>query len=164
MSCKTRVKSACILAGEALPFGFNWVDEFAERWSPNSAFPSLTAIRPSSAELQTGFEYSSSGGQSGPEEPEWPTTLGGTVSDGSITWTAQALSNSSLLERIGTVDWPAVSGFTITPDDALDDPGEQLTVAKIGSATASSTRTEIRVVVTTTAGNIYVGIIKMKVE
>lgn len=163
MSCETRIFSTCILAGESLPFEINWTYELSNRWAPNSAFSALSAVRPASTTNQTGFEYSSSGGQSGPLEPEWPTTLGATVTDGSITWTAQALSNTSLRERIDTVNWPEVTDFAITPNTPIDEPGRQLTGAQIGSDVAIS-RADIKVEVGTTAGNLYIGWLKMKVR
>jgi hypothetical protein len=162
MTCKSRVFSSCILAGETLPFEFDWTQEFASYWAAGGSFPQFSAIRPVS--VTTGLEYVSSGGQAGEEEPTWPTTIGGTVEDGSITWTAQALSNSSLRERISTASWPAVTGFTISDETTTDEPGRQLTTAKINADTAISSRRQIRVELTTTEGNEYVGIIKMKVE
>lgn len=164
MPPQTSVFNASLIDGEALPFEINWTHEFANRWTANSAFAAASCVRPSSVALQTGLEYISSGGQSGPTEPQWPTSLGETVTDGSITWTAQALSNSSLRERIATDDWPDVANFTITPATPIDEPGRQLVSAKIASDVETAVRREIRVEVTTTEDNVYVGIIKMKVE
>lgn len=161
MSCKSRVFSSCMLAGETLPFEFDWTHEFSVFWAAAGYFPALSVVRPVTG--ITGLEYVSSGGQAGEEEPTWPTTIGGTVEDGSITWTAQALSNSSLRERISTATWPAVTGFTISAEATTDQPGRQLTTAKINAEAALSSRRNIRVELTTTEGNEYVGIIKMKV-
>jgi hypothetical protein len=164
MSCKTRMFNSCIISGESLPFSFNWTHEFSNRWNPNTAYAAAVAVRPSMPELQTGLEYESSGGQSGPEEPQWPTVVGDTVTDGDITWTAAPISNASLRERVDTDNWPAVTDFTITPDAPIDEPGRQVTQAQIGSEVVIRTRRQIRCEVTTTEGNDYVGIIKMKVE
>lgn len=162
MSCKTRVFSSCLIAGETLPFQFDWTPEFAVYWAAVSSFPALSVARPLTG--GTGLEYLSGGGQSGEDEPTWPDTIGGTVDDGSITWTAQALSNASLRERISTATWPAVTGFTISSVTVTDEPGRQLTTAKISAAAAISVRRNIRVELTTTQGNEYVGILRMKVE
>jgi hypothetical protein len=162
MSCKSRVFSSCMLAGETLPFELDWTQDFAIFWAAAGVFPEFTVVRPVTG--ITGLEYVSSGGQAGEEEPTWPTTVGGTVEDGSITWTAQELSNSSLREQISTATWPAVTGFTISDETTTDEPGRQLTTAKINADTAISSRRQIRVELTTTEGNEYVGIIKMKVE
>lgn len=164
MPVKTSVFNAGLIAGEALPFEFDWTHEFANRWSANRAYAASSRLRPSTPELQTGFEYESSGGQSGPNEPEWPQVEGLPVDDGSITWTARALSNASLRERIQSATWPEVTNFTIDTETEIDEPGRQLTSAQISSETESATRREIRCEVSTTGSNIYVGILKMKVE
>lgn len=165
MACKTRIFDDCILAGEALDFPINWTLEFANLWEADQGFSSASRVRPSTPDGQTGFEYESSGGQSdGDTEPAWPTTIGETVVDGSITWTTRALSNGSLRERIASFTVPAVSGFTITPDSAIDEPGRQITMAQISAAAAINGKRSIRFEVTTTAGNEYVGIIRLKVE
>lgn len=164
MPAKTSIFNASLIAGEALPFQFDWTHEFSIRWSANSAFEASARIRPSTPEGQTGFEYESSGGQSGPEEPEWPTAEGETVTSGSITFTARALSNASLRERIVSATWPEAANFTIANETEIDAPGQQVTRAQIASDVETATRREIRVEVTTTDDNIYVGILKMKVE
>lgn len=165
MPCKTRVFSDCILAGEALDFPINWTMEFANLWEPNQAYESGALVRPSTLDGQTGFEYESSGGQSdGDTEPEWPAELNATVEDGSITWTAKELSLGSLRERISTATWPDVTGFTIENESVIDEPGRQIASAQIGAPTALSSKRSIRCEVTTTAGNDYVGVIRLKVE
>lgn len=166
MACKTRIFNDCILVGEALDFPINWTMEFANLWEPNQAFANGIKVRPTTLELQTGFDYSSSGGQSdGDTEPPWPTALAETVADGSIAaWTAGALSFDSLRERIDTVEWEAPVGFTVSDEEAIIEPGRQITTARIGADAAMSGKHDIKVLVTTTAGNEYVGIIRLKVE
>jgi hypothetical protein len=53
-------------------------------WTATTAFAAGAVVTPVTP---TGHTYSSSGGTSGAAEPAWPTTVGGTVTDGSITWT-----------------------------------------------------------------------------
>jgi len=61
-------------------------------WAANTAFANGVAVRPTSSFSQPngfrGFNFQSSGGTSGATEPAWPTTIGATVTDGTITWTA----------------------------------------------------------------------------
>jgi hypothetical protein len=162
MTCKTRVFSSCLIAGETLPFEFDWTQEFSVFWSANGYFPAFMVVRPLDPEGDTGLEYVSSGGKAGLDEPVWPAS--GSVEDGTITWTAQPLSNSSLRERISSATWPAVSGFTISAETVTDEPGRQLTTAKINATAPMASRREIQVELTTSQGNEYVGIIRMKVE
>jgi len=62
-------------------------------WSPSTAYDSGDYVRPS---IGNGFEYEcTTGGQTSPREPVWPTTVAGTVTDGSITWTARAFSTNA---------------------------------------------------------------------
>lgn len=165
MACKTKIFDDCILSGEALEFSINWTIEFANLWEPNQAYTAAVRVRPATAAGQTGFEYESSGGQSdGDTEPEWPAVLNDTVVDGSITWTARALSNASLRERISSFTVPAVTGFTIVEGTAIDEPGRQITPAQISASAALNGKRSIRYEVTTTDGNEYVGIIRLKVE
>jgi hypothetical protein len=166
MSCKTRIFDDCILAGETLEFPINWTMEFSNRWEPNQGYAASARVRPSTLEGQTGREYESGGGQSdGDTEPDWASIgLGETLVDGSITWTARALSNNSLRERISSATWPDVAGFTISNEAIIDEPGGQITSAQIGAAAALNGKRSIKVEVTTTAGNEYVGIIRLKVE
>src|SRR5437868_3469025 len=75
--------------------------ECTRYWTPNTDFASSVRIRPNK---HTGFEYASSGGRSGAREGfGWPTTLGQTVVDGSITWTCQTLSAASFKKTISGV-------------------------------------------------------------
>jgi hypothetical protein len=55
-------------------------------WSRLTTYAGPSIVYPN---VKNGFHYlTSSGGVSGSAEPTWPTTVGGTVSDGSVTWTA----------------------------------------------------------------------------
>lgn len=59
-------------------------------WSPNVAYSSQSAIVP---DTPNGFYYvASKGGTSGSSEPSFPTTIGLTVSDGTVTWTCAGSS------------------------------------------------------------------------
>jgi hypothetical protein len=62
-------------------------------WTELTAFGAGLIAVPNAYNLVGGYkhlQYVSSGGTSGPVEPIWPAVVGGTVIDGSITWTAQA--------------------------------------------------------------------------
>jgi hypothetical protein len=78
---------------------------------PNTDYSINTRVRPARA---TGLQYTATvAGRSGTDEPRWPTTVGGTVQDGSITWTAEAVSVASLLRSLNTATWTADTGVTV---------------------------------------------------
>ncbi|HEX4439517.1 MAG TPA: putative Ig domain-containing protein [Thermoanaerobaculia bacterium] len=66
--------------------------EAGTTWTASTAFAAGVVVRPASGFNSPngfrGFNFQSSGGTSGASEPVWPTTIGATVTDGTITWTA----------------------------------------------------------------------------
>lgn len=66
--------------------------ECANFWRANEAYGLGEYIRPNRA---TGYSYEcTTAGSSGAREPVWPTSIGATVPDGSVTWTcAPAAAN-----------------------------------------------------------------------
>jgi hypothetical protein len=162
MSCVYTIEK-CQAAGEKKPYGFNWTLLLANTWIPNTPYATGAKVRPSTEEKQTGFEYSSSGGQSsGKREPVWPTALGGTVVDGSITWTAAALSNDSLLERISTSTWTVDTDLTDSGDASVDSPGQQATSVYITGGTPDTTYLVLNEIVTTDGAE-YPAIIELTI-
>lgn len=62
----------------------------------------------------TGLEYkATTAGRSGSNEPRWPTVAAGTVTDGSVVWTAQAVSTNSLQRTLSSAAWSADTGITV---------------------------------------------------
>lgn len=63
--------------------------------------------------LANGFQYQATiEGTSATREPRWPEVAGQTVRDGSVTWTAEAVSGSSLERTLSSVAWDA-GGITL---------------------------------------------------
>jgi hypothetical protein len=154
----------CQGASERQDYAFNWTHEFSKRWEPVFPYATAAHIRPSSLERSTGLEYVSSGGVSGPEEPAWPTVEGGTVVDGSITWTAAAISNSSLRHRIsGTSVWTADAGITLEDEVTTDAPGLQESRIWVEGGTSGQVSTNL-CVVTTDQGAKYQGELRVTIE
>jgi hypothetical protein len=120
----------CKAADERLDYGFNLTDEFAHRWKPNRPYEYGQVVRPADLPA-TGFEYVASGADSsggvsnGESEPIWPKTLGGTVTDGSITWTAQPMSYDGLRERISDVYWIGMGDIVLADAVEQDLPALQ---------------------------------------
>jgi hypothetical protein len=163
MTCVTTVK-ACKASGEKRPYAFNWTLELSRRWEANTPFSAGVAVRPSSELLQTGFEYESSGGQSnGKKEPKWPTALGGTVTDGSITWTAVSLTNDSLLEQIATSAWQVPVGLSGSGESTIITPGQQAASIDLADGAAETTYTVVNEIVTTT-GTKYVARLELTID
>lgn len=137
MSCRI-VKKVCKTEGETKPWGFDYAgyDQdsgtwgFLSRvWAPGAVYGTDETVRPS---LPTGLQYVSTAGQSGAFEPRWPTTIGGTVTDGSITWTAEAISNDSLLTTISSSDWLADdSDLTVDGEVLVNTSGAQVATVHV---------------------------------
>lgn len=80
--------------GESMPVAPDFYDMCAVRWSPNEPISANEYVRP---QIANGFAYQASGaGLTGSNEPRWPKTLGATVTDGSVTWTAVAAGTNAL--------------------------------------------------------------------
>lgn len=90
----------------------------ASFWKPGKEYAASAYVRPS---VFTGFAYQAdgSGGQSGYDEPAWPTTLSGTVVDGDITWTAVDAGGNGVTALSSPV-------FTISPSGELSSSGETI--------------------------------------
>jgi len=95
---------------EALDYSIEFERHCARFREPNTDYALNTRVRPKRA---TGLQYVATAGRSGTEEPRWPTSVGGTVVDGSITWTAEAISTSSLIRTPSSASWAADSGITV---------------------------------------------------
>lgn len=65
-------------------------------WQPSNYYPTASFVEPPAV---TGFGYeATTAGTSGVSEPAWPQTAGGTVSDGTVVWTARTAT---------TITWTA---------------------------------------------------------
>lgn len=57
------------------------------RWQPSTVYSAGATRIPTINVVATGYYYTASAGTSGATEPTWPTTIGATVADGTVTWT-----------------------------------------------------------------------------
>jgi hypothetical protein len=161
--CQVLLK-VCQQSTERQDYAFNWTHEFARRWQPYFPFAAAIAIRPSTVEGATGFEYISSGGVSGAEEPVWSETSGETVVDGSIIWTAAPMSNASLKHRVnGASVWTAEAGLTLEDEVTTDTPGLQESRIWVEGGVTGQTYRNF-VAVPTDQGAIYEGELRIKIE
>jgi hypothetical protein len=162
MTCVYTVEK-CQKAGENRPYGFDWTVFLANRWRANTPFAVDDRVRPTTELKHTGFEYASSGGQSnGKKEPSWPKTLSATVLDGSIRWTAVAMSTDGLLETIVTSTWTVPGAVTDTTDAVVNEAGRQATSVFLASATPGEY--EIVNEIVTSSGAEYQAVITLTIE
>lgn len=146
-----------------LDYGFNWTDQLARKWAANTPFGVDVAVRPAGS--ATGFQYTSSGGQSAAEEPVWPTTDGDTVTDGSIVWTAEAIDDDSLEDQIDSSTWSASdpAGLTVEAVAPTILPGLQQTSVILSAGDVGETYT-VENEVTTTNGFEYIGRVLLTID
>ena len=144
MSCRI-IQKVCKTETEVKRYGFDYAGYDPESgswgflvrvWAPGAVYVSEVVVRPS---FPTGFQYSSGGGQSGQVEPRWPTTVGGTVTDGSIVWTCEATGNDSLRATISTSGWSSETGITADSDSLTNTGGAQIVAVDVSSGTAGQT-------------------------
>lgn len=107
----------------SVPVVFDWHDYLAVHRQLGQEAALDFRFRP--LRLQsTGFQYkcTTEGVTSGKPfaHIRWPTTLGGTVTDGNVVWTAEVLDENSLRTTISYDDWPSVSGLTYVAESNTD--------------------------------------------
>lgn len=95
---------------EALDYSVEFDRHCARFREPNTDYALNTRVRPKRA---TGLQYTGTAGRTGTDEPRWPLTVGGTVVDGSVTWTAEAISTSSLVRTLSSASWTPDAGITV---------------------------------------------------
>ncbi len=163
MTCLYTIER-CKAAGETKPYAFNWTLQLSRRWSANTPFAADVRVRPTTEVKQTGYEYASSGGQSsGKKEPSWPKVAGGTVRDGSITWTAVVLSADSLLEEISVSSWDVPTGLIGSGEATVIAPGQQATEIQISDGVPAQEYTIINAILTT-EGNTYEAAVDLSID
>lgn len=98
--------------GDTRKVALNLFRECANFWRANETYGAGEYIRPTRA---TGFSYQcTTAGTSGAREPVWPISLGATIPDGSVVWTASA----ALTNGLQTIQSPTAAsdpvGLTIS--------------------------------------------------
>jgi hypothetical protein len=167
MTCRV-LQEVCKTAAEVKRWGFDYVRNpatgtlgfLANGWRPGQYFPALSAALPT--KVFTGLQYSSSGGWAGTIEPRWPATVGATITDGSITWTAEAVSNDSVKATIVDSEWDAPADITITDEQIENTAGRQVVSALIAGGTAGR-KYEVKNTVTLSDGAVEVSILEVSV-
>jgi hypothetical protein len=135
MSC-TKIGSICKRAAERIPVSIPLSgSEFIRTWDSGTIYAATQRVRPKKA---NGYEYEcTTAGQSDATQPEWPTTIGGTVIDGSAVWTCRAITSASLTRAITTCVWTG-TGLTIDGEMIANTGGESKVSAYIAGGIAGT--------------------------
>lgn len=130
MSCEI-VKTECLSVGDRVPITLDFTQLILRPWRAAGIYALNDKIRGS----KPGFQFNAgNAGQAGLREPRWPTTLGGTVVDGSITWTAEAVAVDSLVKTLVSATWSADASITIS--GTAVDTTEQTAIAYVQPSAA----------------------------
>jgi hypothetical protein len=140
-------------AGQNLPYVVDVGNVAVMPWAAGISIAANQLIQPTPTN-DTGFVYQAGGaGQTGLNQPAWPMSAGGTVVDGSVTWTAIAPPAVSE-DTIQSVSWtqaaPPDGLLTVTPSA----PAALTALALIGGGTLGEIYT-VNVLVTMKSGAIY---------
>jgi hypothetical protein len=150
-------------AGQNLPYIIDVGNAAVTGWNAGASIAATSIIRPTNTN-QTGFLYQSgaSAGQTGALEPAWPKTAGGTVIDGSVTWTAvapPAAGEDSIASATWTQANPPDGLLTITGQAT----GSLVASAFLGQGTSGNVYT-VNAVITMHSGAIFRVTIILSIE
>jgi hypothetical protein len=152
MSCRI-VATVCKTPAETKRVGLDYAayDKGArawgflvETWAPGSVYEDGATVRPTKP---TGYQYRCGGGSSGPIEPKWPESIGATVADGSVTWTAEAVGNDSLRATIITSTWSAPDDIGLDSESVVNTGGAQIAHVEVAGGVAGESYEVVNVVV-----------------
>lgn len=102
-------------------------EDSATEWQATHDYALDALVNPASTPTGLRYRVTTVAGSSGGGEPTWPTTAGGTVVDGGLTWTAESVGRFSLM-RQPPAEWagqaltlvPGCDGNIITCRDVYD--------------------------------------------
>lgn len=103
---------------EKLDYAVNFEPGLLRRWIPGAHHEVDDRVRPTKP---NGYQLKCTvAGQSGSKEPTtWPTTVGETITEGSVTWQCEAISDDGLVATLdGTPNWTAEAGVTVSAETA----------------------------------------------
>jgi len=145
--------------GDVITFGIDWDGALAQYWHPGGIAPPGLVVRPTSP---NGFEFATAaGGQFGSVEPEWPSVIGQSVTSGSVTLTAQAISTDSLAATVESVSPNPPAGIAV---DAFDIIGQMVVLVIDATEAASGQNYTVLAPTKMTDGETRTGRIVLKVR
>lgn len=96
---------------ETLDYAADFAQHCGRFREPDTDYALNTIVLPKRA---TGLQYkATTGGRSSTGEPRWPSAAAGTVTDGSVVWTAESITTGSLLRTLTTANWTGDTGITV---------------------------------------------------
>jgi hypothetical protein len=158
-----QIAKKCQNVEAKLDYGFDWTRTLSRLWTRDHPYGVGVTVRPFGP--ATGYQYASSGGQSGEIEPNWPRVAGASVVDGSITWTAEAIATTSYEDMIVSDVWTGgdSSGLTVEPVAPTIAAGLQQTAVVLSGGVVGTVYT-VENEVLTTQGLEYVARLLLTIE
>ncbi len=106
---------------DEVPVEVDWHDYLVRQRRPGTAYNAGDRVRPLRKDA-TGLQYNctTAGVTSGKPLVRWPTVAGGTVTDGTVVWTAEAVTSASLRTTIASEDWSASAGVVLGAESSSD--------------------------------------------
>jgi hypothetical protein len=152
MPCQT--VSTCQFAGANIPYEFDVSLISVIAWAPSVSIVANQLVRPSNGN-ETGLLYQNGAtpGQTGPDEPTWPTPAGAFVPDAALNWTG-VVPPAVGQDVIQSVTWTQVS----PPDGTLTISGQthtSLTVSAFVGGGTTGKKYTILVLITMASGATY---------
>lgn len=103
--------------GETLDYAADFTGHCVRFREPDTAYAQNVIVQPKRG---TGLQYkATTAGVTGTDEPRWPTTAAQTVTDGSVVWTAEAVTTGSQIRTLSSAAWTASSGITVGSPSTL---------------------------------------------
>lgn len=130
---------------DTLTWFFDFAGECYRYREPGRVYATNDVVRPATP---NGYEYkATTGGQTrgtldAPRPPIWPTS--GTVTDGSVVWTPQAISSSGLLRTLASKAVETDTGLTAVSSAIVNQAGRQGVTVQLESATAGTYACRVR--------------------
>jgi len=148
-----------LAVGDVNTFGIDWAKWLKKPWRAGQLVTVGAVIRP---RTPNGYQLTATvGGQSGNVEPIWPTTIGQTIVDGSVTWAVEALDLTSLSATVVSAQWQVPTGVAV---DGQSLSGQIVSaVLDVTQAVVGQTYT-VNVPTTMSDGEVKTGRIVLKVR
>lgn len=122
---------------DIVKYQINWIPQLETTWHPRFKHALNEYVRPTN---YNGYEYKvTTAGETDEREPDWPETVSGTVTDGTVVWTAFADVDAAL-DDISESVWEA-TGVTLGNGSTSVTVGSLSATTPAAPSTTASTST-----------------------